>query len=66
MGSKGGVRRRTSAKERKRIIKGRNGGEVEKRGEEKVENRRGKKGTFVKTIEKYKNELKRREILKVP
>jgi hypothetical protein len=48
------------------MTKGRTGGEVEKRGRRKSGETEGKKGTFVMTIEKYKDELKQLEILKVP
>jgi len=61
LGSEGG-----RGRERERMIKGRNGGEVGKRRRRKVANRREKKGKFVMTMEKYKNKLKRLEILNVP
>jgi hypothetical protein len=51
MGNKVGFRGRTWARERKRMIKGRNGGEVGKRRRKKVGNRREKEGKFVMKIE---------------
>jgi hypothetical protein len=61
MGNNVGFRGRKWARERKRIVKGRNGGEVENRKRKIVVKRRGKKRTFVMTIEKCKNELKQLE-----